>query len=200
MSEIAKRADAPVTGATFEASGVYRLLTVALGEVPARQAFAQLDVVAALLRPVGETVSRAELAQALNMALFLDVTRRVPMASAYVADLQRAGERLVFDHGALRTVAWPSGEFGAMGLEGAVRLGYAKELAAVEDAGERERLFRKMVDKAYQNGKAINMASFLEIDAVIDPEQTRAWLLRGLNATAPSAAPEGRKRSFVDTW
>nr|WP_243899236.1 carboxyl transferase domain-containing protein [Pseudomonas otitidis] len=103
-------------------------------------------------------------------------------------------------HSPLFTVAWPSGEFGAMGLEGAVRLGYAKELAAVEDAGERERLFRKMVDKAYQNGKAINMASFLEIDAVIDPEQTRAWLLRGLNATAPSATPEGRKRSFVDTW
>ena len=103
-------------------------------------------------------------------------------------------------HSPLFTVAWPSGEFGAMGLEGAVRLGYAKELAAVEDAGERERLFRKMVDKAYQNGKAINMASFLEIDAVIDPEQTRAWLLRGLNATAPSVAPGGRKRSFVDTW
>ncbi|WP_277345013.1 acyl-CoA carboxylase subunit beta, partial [Metapseudomonas otitidis] len=79
-------------------------------------------------------------------------------------------------HSPLFTVAWPSGEFGAMGLEGAVRLGYAKELAAVEDAGERERLFRRMVDKAYQNGTAINMASFLEIDAVIDPEQTRAWL------------------------
>ncbi|WP_420714878.1 2-oxoadipate dioxygenase/decarboxylase family protein [Roseateles sp. SL47] len=86
------------------------MLTVALGEVLARQAFAQLHVVPALLRPVEAWVSRAELAQALNMALFLDVTRRVPMASAYVADLQRAGERLVFDHGALRTVAWPSGQ------------------------------------------------------------------------------------------
>lgn len=109
MSEISTGAAVPATGTAFETSGVYRLLTVALGEVPARQAFAQLDVVPALLRPVSETVSRAELAQALNMALFLDVTRRVPMASAYVADLQRAGQRLVFDHGALRTVAWPSG-------------------------------------------------------------------------------------------
>lgn len=109
MSEIGSGATAPATGVVAEDSGVYRLLTVALGEVPARQAFAQVDVVPALLRPVGDLISRAELAQALNMALFLDVTRRVPMASAYVADLQRAGQRLVFDHGALRTVAWPSG-------------------------------------------------------------------------------------------
>ncbi|MGA4632314.1 carboxyl transferase domain-containing protein [Pseudomonas solani] len=103
-------------------------------------------------------------------------------------------------HSSMFTIAWPSGEFGAMGLEGAVRLGFAKELAAVEDLEERQKLFDKMVAKAYQNGKAINMASFLEIDAVIDPEETRAWLLRGLN-TAPKPTPrEGRKRPFVDTW
>ncbi|WP_431483357.1 carboxyl transferase domain-containing protein [Pseudomonas solani] len=103
-------------------------------------------------------------------------------------------------HSSMFTIAWPSGEFGAMGLEGAVRLGFAKELAAVENLEERQKLFDKMVAKAYQNGKAINMASFLEIDAVIDPEETRAWLLRGLN-TAPKPTPrEGRKRPFVDTW
>ncbi|MND90193.1 Methylmalonyl-CoA carboxyltransferase 12S subunit [compost metagenome] len=103
-------------------------------------------------------------------------------------------------HSPLFTIAWPSGEFGAMGLEGAVRLGYAKELAAVEDPDERQKLFDRMVGKAYENGKAINMASFLEIDAVIDPEQTRAWLLRGLNAAAKPAARGGKKRGFVDTW
>lgn len=103
-------------------------------------------------------------------------------------------------HSPLFTIAWPSGEFGAMGLEGAVRLGFAKELAAVEDLGERQKLFDKMVAKAYQNGKAINMASFLEIDAVIDPEETRAWLLRGFNAAPKPAPREGRKRPFVDTW
>lgn len=103
-------------------------------------------------------------------------------------------------HSPMFTIAWPSGEFGAMGLEGAVRLGFAKELAAVEDLGERQKLFDKMVAKAYQNGKAINMASFLEIDAVIDPEETRAWLLRGLNAAPKPAPREGRKRPFVDTW
>lgn len=103
-------------------------------------------------------------------------------------------------HSPLFTIAWPSGEFGAMGLEGAVRLGYAKELAAVEDPVERQKLFDRMVGKAYENGKAINMASFLEIDAVIDPEQTRAWLLRGLNAAPKPAERGGKKRGFVDTW
>ncbi|MCY1201893.1 Methylmalonyl-CoA carboxyltransferase 12S subunit [compost metagenome] len=103
-------------------------------------------------------------------------------------------------HAPLFTVAWPSGEFGAMGLEGAVRLGYAKELAAVEDPAERQQLFDSMVTKAYQNGKAINMASFLEIDAVIDPQETRAWLLRGLNAAPRPAPRSGKKRPFVDTW
>ncbi|WP_049267330.1 carboxyl transferase domain-containing protein, partial [Pseudomonas aeruginosa] len=103
-------------------------------------------------------------------------------------------------HSPLFTVAWPSGEFGAMGLEGAVRLGFAKELAAEKDPQRREALFRGMVDKAYRNGKALNMASYLEIDAVIDPAETRAWLLRGLAVAGEPAPRTGRKRPFVDTW
>ncbi|KSR45742.1 carboxyl transferase domain-containing protein [Pseudomonas aeruginosa] len=103
-------------------------------------------------------------------------------------------------HSPLFTVAWPSGEFGAMGLEGAVRLGFAKELAAEADPERREALFRDMVDKAYRNGKALNMASYLEIDAVIDPAETRAWLLRGLAAAGTPAPRAGRKRRFVDAW
>ena len=103
-------------------------------------------------------------------------------------------------HSPLLTAAWPSGEFGAMGLEGAVRLGFAKELAAQPDEAARQALFDKLVAKAYDNGKALNMASYLEIDAVIDPAESRAWLLRGLNA-APIPAPRtGKKRPFVDTW
>lgn len=102
-------------------------------------------------------------------------------------------------HSPLFTIAWPSGEFGAMGLEGAVRLGFAKELAALEDPGARQQLFDKLVAKAYQNGKGINMASFLEIDAVIDPQETRAWLVRGLDATPRPGSREGKKHA-VDTW
>ncbi|MCY1496214.1 Acetyl-coenzyme A carboxylase carboxyl transferase subunit alpha [compost metagenome] len=103
-------------------------------------------------------------------------------------------------HSPLFTIAWPSAEFGAMGLEGAVRLGFSKELAAQDSPEARQALFDKLVAKAYESGKAINMASFLEIDAVIDPQDTRAWLLRGLNAAPRPPKREGKKRPFVDTW
>jgi acetyl-CoA carboxylase carboxyltransferase component len=95
------------------------------------------------------------------------------------------------------TVAWPSGEFGGMGLEGAVRLGYRKELEAVPGGAQRDALFQELVAKKYADGQAMNMAATLEIDAVIDPAATRDWLLRGLAAshTAPLAQP-----SYIDTW
>ena len=76
----------------------------------------------------------------------------------------------------LFTVAWPTGEFGGMGLEGAVKLGFSKELAAVEDDGARRALFDEMVARAYQHGKAINSASHFEIDDVIDPAESRRWI------------------------
>ncbi len=101
-------------------------------------------------------------------------------------------------HSPLFTAAWPSAEFGAMGLEGAVRLGFAKELAAQPSPEKQQRLFDKLVAKAYQQGKALNMASFLEIDAVIDPMESRQWLLRGLNASGHRGGNGGRP--FVDTF
>jgi acetyl-CoA carboxylase carboxyltransferase component len=94
------------------------------------------------------------------------------------------------------TVAWPTGEFGGMGLEGAVKLGYRKELAALEGA-EREALYQKLVAQQYENGSAMNMASTLEIDAVIDPAQTRHWLAQGLASAPLPARGTGR---FIDTW
>jgi acetyl/propionyl-CoA carboxylase alpha subunit len=93
-------------------------------------------------------------------------------------------------------VAWPSGEFGAMGLEGAVRLGYRKELEARPDGPEREALYRELVARQYENGNALNMASTLEIDAVIDPAQTRSWLSRGL----ASARRRESSARFIDAW
>ena len=95
------------------------------------------------------------------------------------------------------TVAWPTGEFGAMGLEGAVRLGYRKELSAVAEGAERDALFKQLVAQQYANGEAINMAQTLEIDAVIDPADTRSWLVRGLSSATQQT---GAVRPFVDTW
>ena len=103
-------------------------------------------------------------------------------------------------HAPFFTVAWPSGEFGPMGLEGAVRLGYRKELAAISDPQERQAAFETMVDAAYQQGKAINMASYMEIDDVIDPLETRHWIMQGLRSVPTSIPGEGRRRPFIDTW
>lgn len=100
-------------------------------------------------------------------------------------------------HSPLFTVAWPTGEFGAMGLEGAVRLGFRKELEAVPEGPERQALYDKLVAHQYDKGSAIHMATTLEIDAVIDPAETRAWLLRGLQAAR--VAPLQASAS-IDTW
>ncbi|VTU16560.1 2-oxoglutarate carboxylase small subunit [Variovorax sp. PBL-H6] len=95
------------------------------------------------------------------------------------------------------TVAWPTGEFGAMGLEGAVRLGFRKELQAAAEGHERDALFKELVAQQYANGEAIHMAQTLEIDAVIDPADTRAWLVRGLASATVAPRPA---LPFVDTW
>jgi acetyl/propionyl-CoA carboxylase alpha subunit/acetyl-CoA carboxylase carboxyltransferase component len=98
------------------------------------------------------------------------------------------------------TIAWPTAEFGPMGLEGAVRLGYRKELEAEQDAAARQALFEKLVGKMYENGKALSVASVVEIDAVIDPTETRAWLVRGLKACPVPPKRPGKKRPHIDTW
>ncbi|MCX5043847.1 ATP-grasp domain-containing protein [Aldersonia sp. NBC_00410] len=76
------------------------------------------------------------------------------------------------------TIAWPTGEIGAMGLEGAVRLGFRKELDAKTDHAERAQLFDQLVELAYQHGKALNAATNFELDDVIDPADTRTWIQR----------------------
>lgn len=100
-------------------------------------------------------------------------------------------------HAPVFTVAWPSAEFGAMGLEGAVRLGYRKELQAQPEGPAREALFDRLLAQARESGSALSMAGGLEIDAVIDPAQTRSWLAHGL-AGAKVTEPVGPR--FIDTW
>ena len=99
-------------------------------------------------------------------------------------------------HAPLAMAAWPTGEFGAMGLEGAVRLGFRKELEAVPEGPEREALFQTLLAQQYAAGSGLHMAATLEIDAVIDPAHTRAWLLAGLESgrVAPCGGPA------IDTW
>jgi len=100
-------------------------------------------------------------------------------------------------HAPVAIAAWPSGEFGPMGIEGSVRLGFRKELEAAAPE-EREALFERLVAEAVAKGQALNMASHLEIDDVIDPAETRDWLQRGLNSVA--GRPLAPRRGFVDAW
>jgi acetyl/propionyl-CoA carboxylase alpha subunit/enoyl-CoA hydratase/carnithine racemase len=95
-------------------------------------------------------------------------------------------------------ISWPTGEFGPMGLEGAVRLGFKKELDAVADGAERQALYDKLVAQMYERGHALNVASHVEIDAVIDPADTRRWVSTGMAASAYRANLP--RRSFVDAW
>jgi acetyl-CoA carboxylase carboxyltransferase component len=100
----------------------------------------------------------------------------------------------------LFTIAWPTGEVGGMGLEGAVRLGFRRELEAIEDDDERERSFEAMVAAAYEHGKALNAASHFEFDDVIDPADSRRWITTALAAAPPPAPRTTKKRPNIDTW
>jgi acetyl-CoA carboxylase carboxyltransferase component len=97
-------------------------------------------------------------------------------------------------------VAWPTGEFGGMNLEGAVRLGYRRELEAITDPAARESTFQEMVERMYTHGKALNTATHFEIDDVIDPADSRRWISSMLTSVPAPPARHGKKRSFVDTW
>ncbi|MAW34260.1 MAG: carbamoyl-phosphate synthase large subunit [Proteobacteria bacterium] len=97
------------------------------------------------------------------------------------------------------TIGWPTAEMGPMGLEGAVELGFRKELEATNSSQARQALFEKLVAQMYQKGKAISVAGSFEIDAVIDPKDTREWLTKGLKAAKKEKKYELNKR-FIDVW
>ncbi|MYD53325.1 MAG: carbamoyl-phosphate synthase large subunit [Chloroflexi bacterium] len=98
------------------------------------------------------------------------------------------------------TVAWPTAEFAGMNIEGSVKLGYRKELIAIEDADERIDTYEHMVERAYDNAKAVNAAAGGGLDDVIDPAETRTWIVNGLNRLPPTPTRTGKKRPYIDTW
>ncbi|HWH32298.1 MAG TPA: carboxyl transferase domain-containing protein, partial [Egibacteraceae bacterium] len=103
----------------------------------------------------------------------------------------------------LATLSWPTGEFGGMGLEGAVKLALRKELAAIEDPAERQAAFDNAVAWAYEQGKATSMATYFEIDDVIDPADTRHVVLQLLRSAPPHASPDAshaRRPRYVDAF
>ena len=98
------------------------------------------------------------------------------------------------------TVAWPTAEFAGMNIEGSVKLGYRKELEAIEDVDERREEFDRRVASAYHSAKAVNSAAGGGIDDVIDPAETRQWIANALKRLPPTPARTGKKRPYIDTW
>ncbi len=98
------------------------------------------------------------------------------------------------------TVAWPTGEFAPMGIEGQVKLGYRAELAAIADPEARRQFYEKMVGEHYEQGKAIQRSTTFGIDDTIDPAETRHWIATLLASIRPPAPRSGKKRPMVDAW
>ena len=98
------------------------------------------------------------------------------------------------------TVAWPTAEFAGMNIEGSVKLGYRQDLAAIENPEERKVEYDKRVAASYERARAVNSAVYFGIDDVIDPADTRAWIVRGLKSLPPAVPRTEKKRPYIDTW
>ena len=152
---------------------------------------------------VGPEIEKAALVRHCSRLFVIGANITVPLISIVLRKSYGLGAQAMMGGSTKAphaTVAWPTGEFGGMGLEGAVRLGYRKELAAIDDLDERERTFQGMVDRMYEVGKAVNVASHYEIDDVIDPADTRRWISAILEAAPPAPTRQGKKRPNIDTW
>ncbi|WP_084342866.1 carboxyl transferase domain-containing protein [Janibacter corallicola] len=124
---------------------------------------------------------------------------RVPVVTVVLRKAYGLGAQAMAGGGFHRpaaTLAWPTGEVGAMGLEGAVRLGFRRELEAVTDPAERRALEQRLLDDLYERGRAVNAAAVVELDDVIDPADTRQWIVTAMS----SAIAPGVPRGYVDTW
>ena len=98
------------------------------------------------------------------------------------------------------TVGWPTAEFAGMNIEGAVKLGYRKELAAIEDPEERRLEFERRVEASYERAKAVNAAAGGGLDDVIDPAETRSWITESMKRLPKPPPRTGKKRPYIDTW
>jgi len=151
---------------------------------------------------VGPDVEETALVRHCSRLFVTGVNVSVPVVSVVIRKSYGLGAQAMMagsTKAPLACVAWPTGEFGGMGLEGAVRLGYRRELAAIVDADEREATFQQMVDRMYEHGKAVSVATHFEIDDVIDPADSRRWLVTILGSWDPPPRMD-RKRPNIDTW
>ena len=152
---------------------------------------------------VGPDVEATALVRHCNRLFVTGANLTVPTATVVLRKAYGLGAQAMMGGSTkapLACLAWPTSEFGGMGLEGAVRLGYRRELDAIDDEAARHQAFEDLVARAYEVGKGVSVASYFEIDDVIDPADTRRWLVSLLAAAPPPAPRIGKKRPNIDTW
>jgi acetyl/propionyl-CoA carboxylase alpha subunit/acetyl-CoA carboxylase carboxyltransferase component len=152
---------------------------------------------------VGPEVEKTALVRHCSRLFLIGANLTVPMFSVVLRKSYGLGA-LAMTGGSypasVFAVAWPTGEFGGMGLEGSVKLGYRNELAAITDHAARKARFDEMVAAAYEHGKALNQAATYHIDEVIDPADTRRWIIAGLRSVPPAPTRTGKKLRWIDAW
>lgn len=156
---------------------------------------------------VGPDVEATALVRHCSRLFVVGANLRVPLITIVTRKAYGLGAQAMMGGSTkapLACVAWPTGEFGGMGLEGAVRLGYRKELEAATDDAERDRLFAELVARLYEHGRAVSVASYFEIDDVIDPAESRRWVSALLDSVPePNDLPgdgHPKRRPNIDTW
>jgi acetyl/propionyl-CoA carboxylase alpha subunit len=152
---------------------------------------------------VGPEAEKTALVRHCCRTYLIGANLQVPLFFVMIRKSYGLG-KLAMTGGSMRVgvfaVAWPTGEFGGMGLEGQVKLGRRRELAAIEDPAERKATYERMVAELYERGKALNAGSLWEVDEVIDPAETRRWMVAGLRSMPPAPPREGKRRPCVDGW
>ena len=154
---------------------------------------------------VGPEAEETALVRRVSRMFVVGATLTVPLCCVVLRKGYGLGAQAMAGGGFHRpvfTVAWPTGELGGMGLEGAVRLGFRRELERIGDSDERAAAEAAMIFRAYEHGKALNVAEHFEIDDVIDPASTRTRIVHALTSAPPSAhwSAGAPRRPFVDTW
>ncbi|HEX3173581.1 MAG TPA: carboxyl transferase domain-containing protein [Solirubrobacterales bacterium] len=165
-----------------------------------------LPVVSLLDTPgmmVGPDAEQTALVRRASRLLLAGAALRVPLIAVVLRRGYGLGAQAMTGgslHEPLLTVAWPGAHLGPMGLEGAVRLALRKELAEIEDEGEREQRVRDLTAQAERNARALNAAALFELDDVIDPAETRSLIASTLTAAAAHGERTADDRRFVDAW
>ena len=152
---------------------------------------------------VGPEIEKTALVRHASRLFVIGTSLKIPLLAVVVRKGYGLGAQAMTGGGfkaSTFTIAWPTGEFGGMGLEGAVKLGFRKELEAITDPEARQAEYEARVAAMYERGKAVNFATAFEIDEVIDPADTRHWIVSALASTPAPPPREGKKKPFIDTW